>query len=96
MMSEDGIGACGDRGARHLALVVGDDGAHEVDAPVMRDQHHVGQLPRGADVRLHRGEVARMRPGVDARRRAGLVVFDLFVQRVRAHRRATGTTASAQ
>ena len=41
-MAEYGIGAGGDRRAGHFALVVGDHGAHEVDAPVVRDQHHVG------------------------------------------------------
>ena len=44
VVPEDGIGAGRDRGARHFALVVGDDGAHEVDAPVMRYQHHIGLL----------------------------------------------------
>ena len=56
----------------------------------MRHQHHVGLRACGADVRAHRVQVRLVRPGVDARRRARLVVLDLLVERVRAHRRATG------
>jgi len=50
----------------------------------------VGLALRLADIGLHGRKITGMRPGVDARRRARLVVLHLLVERVAAQRRAAG------
>ncbi len=90
MPADHRVGPGGDRGAGNLALVVGDGRADEMDAPVLRDDHHVGLALCLADVCLHRGKIAGMGIGMDARRGARLVGLDLFIDGMRAHRRAAG------
>ena len=90
MAAKDGVRTRCYRRPGNLTLIVGDFRPHEMDAPVLRNDDDIGIRPGDADVCLHRRQIATVRKGVDPRRGARLVMLDLLIQRVGAHRRAAG------